>query len=838
MLRLRFASALFAVLAPLAGPARAQFQPVAMRLSAWEFTRLGFGAMGGAGPGGDLLLVDSGLAPSTRLFHYRDLLTPRSSPYALPAESVLHATVAPFGGAAMPDLVWETESSMSANSFEIAWGAAPAVAEAYVDALVNNTQGLQPLQFLPSGQPPLLLYDISFPGTQEEFCLRDLGGARGTGVIPAARCWPEPGDPAAELFSLTEDEYLYGSRVHPVRLSLAATDGRGVVDAVIPLKQGFRVAWNRTPASATDLSGVDVVYVTVGWGNLFQDIPTQLNPEGLDLPHGIDCFGGGALDVGGDANLDLLFTMRDPLGSAPGQLLWIESDGTPATFANAGWHSLMGRADLRPLVDPAVLQQLDLPGDPVLALHDRGLDQILLLSGDGKTGFTVRRLPAFGATVREFFVADVVGGVAPDLLVWVATSSGAFELWVYPDDLDLAPSLAWNPEPPAVALVGADLPLSVDASDLDSLFTVTWIRPPAVDVTGPTTLTIPGAELCSTATVDVTVRALDELGVYVQLQRTIPVEMRPSLRLVGSEPPGRLVLAPGGASGRAEGEAWPACGVGTDPAFTWGWWGLTGLVEPAPGSVGSSASLDFKLPESAYGEALSGAPALTLTAEEGALVGTATLPLDLDARGLVRASLSFDRPVLEAGELGTLRVQLANQLSVPLPAVRARVRLEGLDFAGAMTVTGAPATLGPGEGEVVVDPLPATDATVELVVPVRSAGGPGAASVELYSAGGFRVSPEASPSTGEAVTPGCGCGAGGGELGLSMLLLFLYMNPMRRVLASTLATSSSTRITRQAWRKASTSRSGRSERETRSWTDLVPSASVRRWASLGRRPRA
>jgi hypothetical protein len=57
-----------------------------------------------------------------------------------------------------------------------------------------------------------------------------------------------------------------------------------------------------------------------------------------------------------------------------------------------------------------------------------------------------------------------------------------------------------------------------------------------------------------------------------------------------------------------------------------------------------------------------------------------------------------------------------------------------------------------------------------------------------------------------------------------------YMNPIRRVEASTRPTSSSTRITRHAHRNARASRSGSSDRRTRSAVLFVPSASARRCA--------
>jgi hypothetical protein len=197
-------------------------------------------------------------------------------------------------------------------------------------------------------------------------------------------------------------------------------------------------------------------------------------------------------------------------------------------------------------------------------------------------------------------------------------------------------------------------------------------------------------------------------------------------------------------------------------------------------SAGSTSSWDFAIPESAYPELLDGTAALTLRAVDAGRDGTTSLPLEVDARGLVEATVAFDRSALAAGELGAAEIRLASRIGVPLPRIRVLVRLAGLSFAGSMRVTGAPATPGPGEGELVVDPLPASGTAVEIVVPVRSLGAPGAVSVELFSEGGNRVSPEASPSVGDGRLPGCGCGPGGGALAWPILVLLLALNPLPR----------------------------------------------------------
>ena len=161
-----------------------------------------------------------------------------------------------------------------------------------------------------------------------------------------------------------------------------------------------------------------------------------------------------------------------------------------------------------------------------------------------------------------------------------------------------------------------------------------------------------------------------------------------------------------------------------------------------------------------------------------------------------------------------------------------------------MTGAAAVATLR-GGAEVVLDALPAGGVEVVIDLPVRAAGERGASAVEVRSSGGHLVSPGAGARAGGGALPGCGCGGAAGAEGLLALALLAlrrrrraYMKPMRRVDASTRSTSSSTRITRQACRNASASRSGSSHRRRRSSTDLVPSARASRWASLGRRPSA
>jgi hypothetical protein len=191
--------------------------------------------------------------------------------------------------------------------------------------------------------------------------------------------------------------------------------------------------------------------------------------------------------------------------------------------------------------------------------------------------------------------------------------------------------------------------------------------------------------------------------------------------------------------------------------------------------------MDFTVPETDFPDVLSGAqpPALTLTASgpttasTGNVEGTATLTLELDARTLVAASVAFDRAVLAPGEVGTARITLASRIGLPLPRVRAEVRLAGLVLAGPLEVSGALAA-AVTEGTVTIDPLPASPATVELEVAVRSFGMPGGVAVEVFSEGGHRLSPESAPAADAPRLPGCGCGERGGAAALPLLLIILF----------------------------------------------------------------
>jgi hypothetical protein len=193
----------------------------------------------------------------------------------------------------------------------------------------------------------------------------------------------------------------------------------------------------------------------------------------------------------------------------------------------------------------------------------------------------------------------------------------------------------------------------------------------------------------------------------------------------------------------------------------------------AVSGTGSTSRSDFTIPESAYPDLLDGDAALSLRAfDTGAgRDGTAVIPLEPDARDLVAASIAFDRIALAPGEVAIARATIESRVGVALPHVRIAFKLAGLAAAGPVEAIGAAATAGPGPGEVVLDPLPPAGSPVELRLPVRALGSPGAVSVEVFSEGSFRLSPESTPSAEGTPTVGCACGErGAGPLGLLLLV--------------------------------------------------------------------
>jgi len=785
-LRLLAAIAFAVPFAP--APARAQYQPIRMKLAAWPNAELAGGSWTG-GPGPDLLVLQASGSGQGRLVAHQDLLATLPAPYASPAASYAVAVGAFDPGAPMPDVARNPVASGN-RTFDLAvtWGADPAAYDTFTGLFPHWIDGMAAIRLLPRPEPLLIATGgKNGSNTASELYAVDLTAARGPPpVTPPMLTWAVP------AFWSAADGDTY-DQIYPLRISAGAQAG-GVEDAIVPLRQGFFLLWHASAPAGTSLASLDLRATSFGataTGGLAPYLPA-------DLASGFDwgsCLGAATIDVDGDGALDLVFSYSDVYWDTyaepvTGSLLWIRNVGDPeAMAAQRPWGSLMGRADLAAITDTGTLRQIDLDsGEPAFAVQDRARERIVIVRGDGFSGFTTTELPTPGGYVRELKTIDVVGSPAKDLvaLVELAPNFTTVEVWVYPDVGDAAPTIDWSPVPPPTAPMGEDLALAVEAFDPDAPpLSLRWMGLPGGDVLDTTTVTIDGASLCDPAeTLTLSVRGLDALGVYVTTDpATIRVEERPTLRVVGASPAGRLPLAPGGFTGSAAGSAWPKCGGTPSLAFTWGQIGLSGLVLDAPILTGSTSQVDFTIPESAYPDLLDGEASLTLRATDAGAVpprdGSAELALEPDARGLVEAAVTFDEAALAAGQVGLARIRLANRLAVPLPAVRVVVRLDRLAFAGPVTLLGASGS-EEADGVVLIDPLPARDAIVEILVPVRSAGLPGGVSVELFSQGGYRVSPEASPSSGTVQSPGCGCAPGGGAQGLPILAALAILVTRRR----------------------------------------------------------
>jgi hypothetical protein len=751
-----------------AGPARAQFQPTPLRLPATFYSEVVAAPLRGPGPGDDLFVAEPPGPAFVRFAWHDDLLTARPPPPLQPDPYEGYPAAGrlePAAPDAMADLVYTTTTGVAA------WfGADPATLHDYPLAFAPLTSpaAIGLARLLPRPEQVVLLPMADGGTGTPEILTVDLAAARASGAAASLAFQPDYLRSAQDGDSET--------RLFPIRLSRAALEA-GVDDVVLPVRQGAVLLLHRTAPAGATLGDLDLVAVTSG-----SDVDAVMTQRWLPagIAAGGSCLGAAAVDADGDGFPDLVMSYGRDGGVPSNALVYARQGADPTSVATPPWLELTGRADLAPLVNPHTLVQLPLAGAPAMAVFDRTLQEILVVRGDARAGFTVRELSAPGVTVRRMLLADVVGSPAPDLIAFVVPSVGLGEVWVYPDTGDAPPAVAFDPAPPAQALRGQDLPLAVAASDPDSAFTVSWVlgdRLSAPAAAG-TTWSVPGDQLCGAGTtLEVTARATDEQGVFAEVAASIPVVTRPSLRLLAG-PPDRLVLSPGGTTVEAEARAWPACG--RSASFTWGEAGLPGLVETALTSDATTSRRAFTVPEASYPEVLAGAPALTVSAvDDLGAAGDATLALGLDASGLVAVALAVDPPALAQGELGVATATLASRLDVPLPAVRVALRLTGLAQAGAPGVAGAAASPGAGDAEVVLGVLPARGGLVTLTVPVRGLGGTGTVAAEAFSSGGHRLTPAASPGPVPGRLPGCGCGGAGGA-GAAPAVLLLLLARRRR----------------------------------------------------------
>jgi uncharacterized protein (TIGR03382 family) len=356
----------------------------------------------------------------------------------------------------------------------------------------------------------------------------------------------------------------------------------------------------------------------------------------------------------------------------------------------------------------------------------------------------------------------------------MADSLSRDSVLVYPDLGDASPSLAWAPGSPGTPARGLDHAMAVDASDADGPPpALEWMvgDPDGLPVSLLSSYTHPGASLCGLPPPDlaVTVRATDDLGVFTELSATLPVAvLSPVIAIVGAEPPGRLVLPPGGTSVALRGTGALQCGA----SATWGgnWPAGATFVDDPP--VGGALRRTVTLEESTYPELLAGTTVVTLSTSDPVPAPVASLAVDLDATGLVEVEQEVDRPALAEGEVAVLRTRVESRLGLPLPMIRVVDVLVGLAPAGAPQVSGAALVeVRSGGAVVILDQLPPAPAAIEIELPVRSSGGGGASAVEVRSSGDHLLTPSAGAPGGGESLPGCGCGpSGGGSLALLALL--------------------------------------------------------------------
>ncbi len=620
--------------------------------------------------------------------------------------------------------------------------------------------------------------DVLAAGYQGNLTAVDIGGTSSAPAVTVAT-WP-----SGQIAS-GDDVPL------PVRLSGAARGPAQVHDLVRSMASGVHVLWNLGPATTLSTAGFQLVYVPLG-----------------PAPSGYPVRGAAALDVDFDGIPDLVACLYSVVSGPPPtgpQLVWVKSDGaSPAaltTNPQGDLGAILGVSQAR------LCRPVDLDGTPGLALWDAVADQIVVVTSDaaGRRLLTWRA-PAQGRIPTDIKAGDVVGSPLADLVVTYPFSA---EVDVFPDVGDQLPDLAWSQVPPATAIRGRDLALPVTASDDGAVERVEWFVngsdiAAAADTAAPYIYTIPGQSLCGVpGPLDILVRATDDVGLYRELEAAIAlVEGPPELSLSGEGGVLGVPLVPGGTSIAIEAGVSGTCGATLDwtpPAAL-----LAAGATARRTDVAGGARLIIDIPEAAY-PAILAQPSLAFAAEVlAASPGgstSASVTIQLDASRLVAVEQASDRTALAPGDLALLTATVRSGISVTLPEVLLDDHLDGLEPAGPVRVDGAEAgpALPTAAGLGVTFALPGGGRPVTVELPVRRTLAPGGSSrvLAVAPASGAPVSREARIDTPSATLPGCGCGAGGGGPA-SALLLLLYMKAMRRVLASTRSTSSSTPMRRQA----------------------------------------
>ncbi len=705
-------------------------------------------------PASDLLALYPDPTVSPLPFrNHRNMLTRLPSPVAQP--SVLYDCVAAGSLAQPPDALTDVAYCVGKVALQIAFGSARGVLQSYTVQL--NTRGAPRITFahlLPRDADVIVVPRETGngidPGALDAVDFDATGIIQTRVVVTAVQQGRSPPQP---------------EEVMTMRIGATAR-ASGIDDLYLPGAASVQLFENRTQ-TGSPIS--------------FAATPILMKPQaGIPLA---DCEGAAPLDVDFDGVLDLVVSLSlpaPPYTPGGGHLYWIRGTaGRLDLFASGQW------VDLGPqlgLVDPVVVRPLELGGRPAVAVWDRGLGQVLVIRSDlAQRELVVWRGETGGRHVRDIRLEDVVGSTAPDLVV---DGTGFLEsghvpvspaMLVYPDDGDASPVVAWAAGSPGTPLRGEDHPMAVVASDADGSFSVDWtIGDPwgVPAATGTPAYVLPGSTLCGTPPqqVAVTVRAIDAFGVYDEIGATLDVAYAPRIEIVGAVPPGRLVLPAGGAVAVVEGSAWTQCNVSL--AWTSSPWPTGAVVVPdqGPGWIRQTVTL----PETTYPDLLDGRPLVVeLTATDPVLGPVlATLPLEIDATGLLDLSHESDLAAIGEGEVAMLETRIGSRLGVSLPSVHVVHALAGLVPAGEPQVSGAAIveTLR-GGAEVVLDALPPSGAAVVVRVPVRTAGGRAASAVEVRSSGGHLLTPPAAAPVEAAPSPGCGCSSSpaGGALALAAL---------------------------------------------------------------------
>ncbi len=713
--------------------------------------------------------IFASVGQTTQRFAWRSLASPASAVFGTspnPATCAVAGLLNENGGDGLADVVYCSLSGLTSGLF-VFFGDAP----------------LAPF-FAPTGFASTLATahlldarrDVVVAGDANSITLVDFGGtASAPSVAPPI---PPYGESAATCCS-GDDALL------PVRLSGAARGSAEVHDLVRGRRPGLDVLWNLGPATTLSPAGFQLVSVNLGW----------------------EVRGAAALDVDFDGIPDLVACLYSFFGAplTGPQLVWVKNDGNPANLpANP-------RGDLGALLgisEARLCRPLDLDGVPALAVWDAPADQIVVVTSDaaGRRLLTWRGSTQLRTPV-DIKAGDVVGSPLADLVVAYAGAGG---IDVFADAGDKLPDLAWTQEPPATAIRGRDLAMEVTASDPEGrLERVEWFRDGAATAAStatapPFAFTIPGQTLCGLpGPIGILVRATDDVGLYRELpEKSIAlVDGPPLLSLRGGG--GHVPLVPGGTTIVLDVGVGGTCGATLDwtPPAALLAVGATARREVASGGV----LLIIDVPEAVY-PAILAQPSLAFPAEINAASAggsaSAAVSIELDASGLVSVAQSSDRLALAPGDLALLTTTVRSAVSVTLPAVLLDDRLDGLEPAGPIRVAGSATgvTIRTEAGIGVVLDLPGGGRPVTIELPVQRTLAPAGASRmrAVAPASGAALSREGRRDAARPTLPGCGCGGGGGATPAGLLALAVYVKAMRRVLARTRSTSSSTPMRRQA----------------------------------------